>query len=131
MKRKNTVPHPLPKWVPWAVFFMGVTSVISLRLIIIANHLAPSLIRPLWYIGVCGNALFFVYRFYISRRRQKVIFEKRILEKLAGREELTEEDREALRYLVYSTVVTKEQWNYLVIFSSTIFALLFDWLWPK
>ncbi|WP_456433275.1 hypothetical protein [Thermosulfuriphilus sp.] len=130
MGPKHAIPRPFPRWVPWAAFAIGITASVSYRLIIVAKHLDPAWIRPLWYVAVCGNSLFFLYRYIISQRRQKVVIERGILEKLKNGCCLSPEDCQAVRYLVYSTVITKEKWNYFVIFASTILAILFDLLWP-
>ncbi len=129
MPERHPIPRPFPRWVPWFAFLVGITASLSYRLIIVAKHLDPGLIRPLWYVAVCGNSLFFLYRYLISLRRQRVVKERAIMEKLEKGCCLSPEDCQALRYLVYSTVITKEKWNYFVIFVSTFLAILFDLLW--
>ena len=130
MSEKSNIPDPFPRWVPWAAFYIGISASVCYRLIIVAKHLNPDFIRPLWYLAVLGNSVFFLYRYIISRRRRRVVSEKRLLEKLEKGGCLTPEECQAVHYLVYSTVVTKEQWNYFIIFASTLLAILFDLLWP-
>ncbi len=120
------VPSRFPGWVTWLAFSVGLTGSISLRLILIAKAYHPELIRLFWYIGVCGNMVFFLFRSFITRRRRRLITGLDLVEKLRSRGRLHPEDYEALRYLVGSLDASKEQWNYLVIFLCSIAAIAWD-----
>ncbi len=120
------IPHRLPTWVTWLAFGVGLTGAISLRLILLAKAYKPALISVFWYIGVCGNMLFFSFRTYITNRRRRLITERRLLEKLERGQGLTEADWQALRYIVSSVYVSKERWNYLVIFVCSLAAIAWD-----
>ena len=74
--------------------------------------------------------LFFMFRSYITNRRRRTIERLRLLEKLESRTPLNEEDLSALRYLVASIKVSKERWNYLVIFVCSLAAIFWD-LWLR
>ena len=124
------VPHRFPRWVTWLAFAVGLTGAISLRLILIAKNYKPELISFFWYVGVCGNMLFFMFRSYITNRRRRTIERLRLLEKLESRTPLNEEDLSALRYLVASIKVSKERWHYLVIFVCSLAAIFWD-LWLR
>ncbi len=130
MAERFHVPHRFPAWVTWLAFAIGLTGSISLRLILIAKAYRPELITFFWYVGVCGNMLFFMFRFYISQRRRRTVEELRLLEKLANRKNLTEEDLSALHYLVSSIKASKERWNYTVIFVCSLAAIFWD-LWLR
>lgn len=132
MKGKETfhVPHRFPGWVTWLVFGIGLTGSISLRLILIAKAYNPELITFLWYLGVCGNTIFFMFRSYITGRRRRTIEELNLLEKLERREELSSTDIEALHYIVSSVKISKERWNYLIIFICSLAAIAWD-LWHR
>ncbi len=130
MKNGFHVPHRFPAWVTWLAFAVGLTGAISLRLILIAKAYRPELITLFWYIGVCGNMLFFLFRFYVSQRRRRTIEELRLLEKLAQHESLSPKDLAALHYLVASLKVSKERWNYTVIFLCSLAAIFWD-LWLR
>ncbi len=124
------IPHRLPAWVSWAAFSLGLTGSISLRLILIAKAYHPALIDFFWYLGVCGNMVFFMFRAYISFRRRRVIEERRLLTKLQEPQSLSEEDLKALHYLVSSLKISKERWNYWVIFLCSFLAIAWD-LWLR
>ena len=122
----SKIPASYPNWVTWLAFGIGLTGAISLRLILIAKAYQPELIRVFWYIGVCGNMLFFLFRSYITHRRRRLIAELGLLKKLQQRDEICPEDYEALRYLVSSLHSSKERWNYLVISVCSLAAIAWD-----
>lgn len=120
------IPHRFPAWVTWLAFGVGLTGAISLRLILLAKAYNPALISVFWYIGVCGNMLFFSFRSYITNRRRRIITELRLLEKLEAGTPLSREDLQALHYIVSSVYISKERWNYLVIFVCSLGAIAWD-----
>ncbi len=120
------MPSRFPTWVTWLAFSLGLTGAISLRLILIAKAYRPELVRLLWYMGICGNMLFFMFRAYITQRRLKLITTLRLQEKLLNEDSLCPEDYEALRYLVGSLYSSKERWNYAIIFIFSIIAIIWD-----
>ncbi len=124
--RMEYVPHRLPPWVAWAAFLLGLTGSLSLRLILVAKAYRPELIRLFWYIGVCGNMLFFLFRAYITQRRRRLVEQMGLLQRLKERRSLCPEEYEALHYLVGSLYVSKERWNYFIIFFFSLLAIAWD-----
>ena len=53
------------------LFLLGLASAIAFRAIIIFQHLEPSWVRPVWYIGTAGYFLFFLYRYQITGRGKR------------------------------------------------------------
>ena len=123
---QSAVPSRFPGWVTWLAFAVGLTGAISLRLILIAKAYRPELVRLLWYVGVCGNMIFFMFRAFITHRRRHLIASLRLREKLREEDSLCPADYEALRYLVESLYVSKERWNYLIIFVCSVLAIAWD-----
>ncbi|MFO8241113.1 MAG: hypothetical protein R6T90_08955 [Dissulfuribacterales bacterium] len=122
----SKVPTSYPEWVTWLAFGIGLTGAISLRLILIAKAYQPELVRVFWYIGVCGNMVFFLFRSYITHRRRRLITELGLINKLQQKCQLCSEDFHALHYLVSSIHSSKERWNYLVIFVCSLAAIAWD-----
>jgi predicted membrane channel-forming protein YqfA (hemolysin III family) len=120
------VPHRLPSWVTWLAFFTGLTGSLSLRLILVAKQYQPELVRLFWYIGVVGNMIFFLFRSYISHRRRRLIAALSLQEKLKEHRPLTEQDYQAIYYLISSLYISKERWNYAVIFFFSMLAIVWD-----
>lgn len=122
----SPVPSKYPEWVTWAAFGVGLTGAISLRLILVAKEYHPEFVRLLWYLGVCGNMFFFMFRAFITNRRRKLITTLDLQTKLVHEDSLCSEDYQALRYLVASLYTSKERWNYAVIFIFSVMAITWD-----
>jgi hypothetical protein len=125
-----SVPKIIPKPVILGFFAVGVLSSLAFRLIIILQKVRPGWVRPVWYFGVLGYMVFFIYRYYISLRRKRVVARSAILEKLRGGEKLSEDDRAAALYLLSSIQKSPEDWNYLAIFILSAVAIAIDLLLP-
>ncbi len=124
----SAVPKIIPKPVITAFFIIGVLSSVAFRVIIILQKLRPGWVRPVWYFGVLGYMLFFIYRYYISQRRKRVIHRSGIITKLQQATALTPDDRQAALYLLSSIQKSPEDWNYLAIFILSIIAIAIDLL---
>lgn len=74
--------------------------------------------------------VFFSFRFYVAGRRRRVIEELDLLEKLEAHRQLSPQDLAALHYLVSSLKVSKERWNYIIIFTCSLAAIAWD-LWLR
>src|SRR4051794_20126160 len=99
MKR---APRILPKPIIITFFLLGVLSSVAFRAIILFQKFSPGLVRPVWYFGVIGYMLFFMYRYGISLRRKRTIAQTNIIEKVRIGATLSPDDREAALYLLSS-----------------------------
>ena len=126
----STTPRIVPTPVIIGFFVVGLLSSVAFRAIILFQRFNPGWVRPVWYFGVIGYMLFFMYRFRISTRRKRTIGQTRIIEKLQAGAELSVEDREAALYLLSSIRKSPEDWNYLAIFILSVAAIALDLLLP-
>jgi hypothetical protein len=126
----NTTPRIIPKPIIVSFFVLGLLSSLAFRAIILLQKLSPTWVRPVWYFGVIGYMLFFMYRYRISLRRKRTITQTNIIEKLRAGTSLSAEDREAALYLLNSIRKSPEDWNYLAIFVLSIAAIALDLLLP-
>lgn len=126
----STTPRIVPTPVIIGFFVVGLLSSVAFRAIILFQRFNPGWVRPVWYFGVIGYMLFFMYRFRISTRRKRSIGQTRIIEKLQAGAALSAEDREAALYLLSSIRKSPEDWNYLAIFILSILAIALDLLLP-
>ena len=117
---------PLP--VILALLAVGLASSLAFRLIIIAEHLEPGWVRPLWYAAVLLNALFFAYRYWVSRRRVRAVIAADLDRRLYRGETLGAGEREQAAAILHSIRISPERWNYLVIFFLSAAAIVAD-LW--
>src|SRR5437899_9908968 len=108
-----TTPKIVPKTVIITFFLIGLLSSLAFRAIILFQKFNPGWVRPVWYFGVIGYMLFFMYRYRISSRRKRTIKQTAIIEKLGAGATLSAEDREAALYLLSSIRKSPEDWNYL------------------
>lgn len=123
---KTHKPHIVPKYLIYGFFIVGLFSAIAFRAIIVFQHLEPGWVRPVWYIGVVGYFIFFLYRYKITRKRKKAIEEYQLIEKVKANACLTDEDREVVLYLLSSIKSSLEDINYALIFLLSIIAIIAD-----
>lgn len=107
-------------------FFLGVFSALAFRLLIVFHHINPVMVRPVWYTGVLGYTVFFLYRYEISKKRKKAVKDFSLLEKISEGKCLHGESQKAAEYLLRSITSSREDVNYLVIFVLSILAVLLD-----
>lgn len=122
----NRKPHTLPPSVIYCFFALGIISAIAFRVIIVFQHIEPSWIRPVWYVGVLGYMVFFFYRYYITEKRKKAIEDFQLIEKVKANACLTDEDREVVIYILSSIRKSPENVNYFIIFLLSIIAIIVD-----
>jgi hypothetical protein len=123
---KNNSPHTFPKSVIIGAMVLGMLSAFSFRVLMVLEHLEPSLVMPVWYFGVIGYIFFFFYRYLITRRRKRVIEEYGLIEKVKAGQCLEGRDREVLIFLLSSIWVSREHINYYVIFLLSVLAIVAD-----
>ena len=126
----SNVPKIIPRPVIVGFFLLGLLSSVAFRALILLQKYEPGFVRPVWYFGVLGYLVFFVYRYYISQRRKRTIARSGLIEKIRAGQPLTEDDREANLYLLNSIQKSQEDWNYLAIFILSIVTMALDWFLP-
>lgn len=114
----------------YGFFLLGLMSSVAFRAIILFQKYQPGWVRPVWYFGVIGYLIFFLYRYLISQRRKRAITQTQIIPKLQAGESLGAEDRAAALYLLNSIRKSQEDWNYLAIFVLSLIAIALDCLLP-
>ncbi len=119
-------PHTVSRSTVYGFFLLGLLSAVAFRVIIVFQHIEPSWVRPVWYAGVIGYLVFFLYRYAISRKRKKAIKEYGLIEKVKANACLSEEDREVVTYLLSSIEKSMEDVNYYIIFMLSILAIIAD-----
>lgn len=119
-------PKLVPKPVILGFFLLGLLSSVAFRAIILFQKFNPAWVRPVWYFGVIGYMLFFMYRYFISLRRKRAIAQSNIIAKIRDGATLSDDDREAALYLLNSVRKSQEDWNYLAIFVLSLVAIALD-----
>ena len=112
-----------------ALLAIGLVSSLAFRAIIVAEHVDPGWVRPLWYLGVLLNAVFFAYRYRVSLRRVRAVAAGDLDRKMHAGEALSEFDRAQIAAILHSIRISPERFNYLVIFILSAMAIAADiWL---
>jgi len=123
---KDTAPTLSPKYKVYGAFWLGLSTAIAIRALIVLNHVNPAWVRPVWYFAVLGNFLFFYYRYQISTRRKRVIRQHDLIRKISEKQSLTDSDRQMLVYILNSIKTSPEHLNYLIIFFFSLIAIALD-----
>ena len=119
-------PELLPKPIILTTFIVGILCAVGFRSLIVLNKISPGLVRVVWYCSVIGYIYFFAFRYYIACKRKKIIRDSELIKKLSKNDDLSDNDREMLSYVLSSLVKSKESLNYFFIFATSILAIVLD-----
>ena len=109
--------------VSWVFFFLALLAVISLRAVNLMLDFNPGMAKALWYTGVLGFFVFFVYKFKNDHVLHREIERTGLKEKLLHKKDLSEHDREVLGTIVCRLSSKKDKINYFFIFISSALAI--------
>ena len=116
--------HTSNKYYRWLIFFIGIIATLAYRIIIILNYYSSLLVEISWYIGTIGFIWYFAHRYRVQNYYAGLIQDKKLSEKIY-RNKLTEDDRDALLYILKSTSSSKAKWNSIAIFILSAVALAY------
>jgi len=110
--------------VSWVLFFIALIAVISLRAVNLALDINPIFAKALWYTGIVGFFIFFVYKFRYDQILHRELDKTGLKDKLLYKKELSEHDREILGTIICKLSSKKDKINYFFIFVSSALALM-------
>ena len=113
------------KFVRLLFFWSGIIATLCYRVIIVLNGWSPVYVQVVWYVGTIGFVIYFIHRYQISERRQKIIHEHNLAEKVPTLTELSDDDKEAMKYIFGTLETSKEKWNNIFIFVTSALALIY------
>lgn len=116
-------PHPFQSY---GLFTIGLIAAICYRVLVVFEHVSPTWVRPLWYIGSIGFLIFFIHRYQVSRKRHNAIKKYQLIQKLKSTNKLEYEERAAVIELLTSLDKSLEKYNFMAIFVLTIIAIVVD-----
>lgn len=105
-------------------FWIGIVATLAYRIVIVLNHISPTWVLASWYIGTVGFIIYFAHRYQISELRANLIKRNSLSEKIYRDEQLSAEDKEAIGYIFKTLQSSREKWNYIFIFVSSVLALM-------
>ena len=108
----------------WIFFVVGIIATIAVRVVTVLMYIDPIYGKLAWYIGVGGFVIFFIYRFNVTQDKARLIKKNDLLEKVALRKDLKDQDYDLIQALLCGLTSRKEKINYLFIFILSALALL-------
>ncbi len=104
-------------------FVLGLIGALGFRMILLLNKINYLFASIAWYTAIFSYLFFYGYRLYIEDKRRKIIINNQLREKLNNRE-LSREDRDRIKTLLDSILVSKLKWNFFILFILTILAFI-------
>ena len=118
-------PKTSNKYYRLLVFWVGIIATVAYRIIVVLNFYSPLWVEIAWYVGTIGFIWYFAHRFRVENKREVLIAKQRLVYKMAHKKALSPRDRDALVYILKGLRSSKARWNYIVIFATSILALLY------
>ncbi len=112
--------HPGSKALRYFFFLAGIVATIAYR---ITPFLQPAAVKVCWYVGTVGFILYFWHRSHIEAKRAKLV-EAFNLVSAVDQSSLQGEQKEAVAYLVKTSLTSKARWNSIFIVIASALALV-------
>lgn len=122
----DNLPTLSPRYRIYGALGLGLFTAIAVRSIIIFEHIEPDWVRPVWYVAILGNFVFFYYRYQITAKRKRAVRKQLLIEKISTGGTLSDDDRDVLCYLLNSINKSPENINYLIISVFSLVAIAVD-----
>ena len=113
-----------PKIIRLFFFWSGIIATFAYRVIIVLNFYSPLWVKISWYVGTIGFILYFWHRFAVARKRARLILKHKLIEAVEQSKEVEGEQKQALQYIVKTSLTSKSKWNSGFIFALSVLALI-------
>ena len=117
--------HASNKYYRLLVFWVGIIATVAYRLVVVLNYYSAFWVEVAWYIGTVGFVWYFAHRFRVGNNREQLIVKKKLIYKILRNQRFSDDDRDALAYILKSLRSSKARWNYIAIFLFSALALLY------
>lgn len=108
----------------WVFFLTALVATIAIRAVNLFMDFDPNMAKALWYIGIIGFFVFFLYKFRYDNMLHKELENTGLKDKLLRKEELLDHDREILGTIICGLSSKKDKINYFFIFLTSGLALI-------
>jgi hypothetical protein len=115
--------HASASWQRNLFFWFGIIATICYRAIVILNHISSTISLIAWYVGTLGFVAYFWHRYLVSEKRVKLIKQYDLIQAVK-QADLSKEQKDASEYILTTLLSTKEKWNYIVIFVTSLLAMI-------
>jgi len=115
--------EPNPRPVRLFFFWVGIIATVAYRIVIVLNLYSPFLVKIAWYIGTIGFVLYFGHRYNIAKKRANLVKDYNLIKALDSCD-IESDQKQALHYLVKTSLTSKSRWNSGFIFILSALALI-------
>ena len=115
-------PHAKP--IRLFFFWAGVIATLAYRIIIVLNFYSPLWVKISWYIGTIGFIIYFGHRYDIQKKRSELVSDYKLLEAVEQTRYVNEKQKQAMNYIVKTSLTSKSRWNSGFIFILSVLALI-------
>ncbi|MBD3246328.1 MAG: hypothetical protein GF333_04890 [Candidatus Omnitrophica bacterium] len=105
-------------------FLIALVATISLRAVNVVLDFHTGTAKALWYVGVCGFTVFFIYKYRKDSVVQRELKDRQLVRKFLHRDPLTDADYEVIGTILCGLHSKKDRINYFFIFFSSALALI-------
>ena len=121
--KQNNIIKPHSKLLRTFFFLSGILATIAYRIIIMLNIYAPKWTNAAWYIGTIGFIIYFGHRYNIQEKKEELVKKHNLLSAVE-KPELKGKQKQALDYIVRTTLTSKSRWNSAFILILSTIALI-------
>ena len=118
------ITKPSPKPIRLFYFWIGLAATVAYRLIIVFSFYSSVWVKISWYVGTLGFILYFWHRYRIQDKRARLVEEHDLVNAVKATKYKNDEQKQAMNYIVKTTLTSKARWNSLIIFVLTVLALV-------
>jgi len=119
------MPHLSSRFYRTWIFAVGVIATIAYRIVVVLNHYSRFWVEVVWYVGTIGFIWYFGHRYRVENRRDKLIEELQLINKIEASQSFKAEDKAALLYILKSLDTSLAKWNYIAIFFFSGLAMIY------
>ncbi len=116
--------EPSSKPVRIFFFWTGIVATVAYRIIIFLNIYSSLWVDIAWYIGTAGFVLYFWHRYSVAKKRAELVKKYNLLDAVK-KCRIEPDKKQALFYLVETSLTSKSRWNSALIFLLSLIALAF------
>lgn len=115
---------PSPKPLRLFFFWAGIIATLAYRAVIVLNFYSPLWVKISWYIGTVGFIVYFWHRFKVEEKRADLVKDYNLVAAVNRAKYDNPKQKQAISYIIKTTLTSKSRWNSLFIFIATVIALI-------
>ncbi len=116
--------EPNPRLLRLFFFLTGIIATLAYRLIIVLNFYSALLVKIAWYTGTIGFIIYFWHRWMVQDKRGDLVRDYELVDLVKNMKTESEDQKEALEYIVETSLTSRSKWNSIFIFGMSVLALL-------